>query len=54
MWSRKGVDLNGKGDEENLGGVEGEKTISGCTMWEKKSILNKSKKNYSIFIKQIF
>lgn len=41
MGSRKGVDLDGKGDEEELGGVEGEKTISGCIMWEKKSILSK-------------
>lgn len=41
MGSRKGVDLDGKGDEEEFGGVEGEETISGCIMWEKKSIFNK-------------
>lgn len=44
MGSRKGVDLDGKGDEEELGEVEGEETISGCIMWEKNLFWIKCKK----------
>lgn len=49
MWSRKGVDLDGKGDEEEFGGVEGEETISGCIMWEKNLFLIKYKKSQHVY-----
>lgn len=44
MTYSKGVDLNLKEGVEELGGVEGQKTIIIIYMWVKNSILNKRKK----------
>ena len=43
MRDRKGVDLDGKGREEALGGVGGEETITRLYCMRKESIFNKRK-----------
>jgi hypothetical protein len=47
MRDRKGVDLEGRGGGEELGGVEGGKTIIGIYCTREESILNKRKKGGS-------
>ena len=45
MRKINGVDPDGKGGGEELGGVEGEETIIRICFVRKKSIFNKMKKN---------
>lgn len=49
MKDKKGVDPKGKGGEEGLGGVEGEKLQSGYCIWEKNLFSIKSYP-YSFFV----